>query len=154
MRDRTVSFSLGAVVAAGLAVSVSLYTSARAQGAGPGVGQGPPPAGPRGITGGQQLQQQPLPQRANPGQYAQGGGGGIAADGGYVYVLRGNLLIAITGVANGRMRVVDQIEIPQPNRGNFNAPNPFRRDGQQNGGQSIRPGGQQNGGGIPPPPKK
>lgn len=141
MMDRAMTLGIGSAIAAALAVSVSLYSTAHAQATGT---QTPPAAGPRGIAGGQDLQQ--IQQaRPNPAQF--GGGGSIAADQGVVYVLRGNVLFAVSSPANGRMRLVDQFELPPPNRGNLSGQNPFRPGGQQ------PPPQRGNGGGSPPPGK-
>jgi|GEM_PF-6605190 len=141
---RAATLGISSVLAAATAITISLYATAHAQAT---VQAGPPPAGPRGITGSQEVQQPTAQQRLNPGQFGGGGGGGgIAADQGVVYILRGNVLFAVSGASNGgRMRVLDQIELPVPNRGQ----NPFRQ-----GGQPPRAGGQQGGNGTPPPPSK
>ena len=133
---RAATLGIGSVLAAASAISISLYATARAQGT---AQSGPPPAGPRGVTGSQEIQQEP--RRPNAGQLPQFiGGASIAADQGVVYVLRGNMLFAVSGAANGgRMRILDRLELPGPERGI----NPFQ------GGQNVRPG--QRGNGTPPP---
>jgi len=139
---RATTLGIASVLSAAIAMTISLYATAHGQTT---VQTGPPPAGPRGITGAQEVQT--VPPRPNAGQFAQGGGGGgIAADQGVVYILRGNMLYAVAGASNGgRMRVLDQLQLPAPNRGQ----NPFQR-----GGQPPRAGGQQGGTGNPPPPGK
>lgn len=122
MKDRAMTLGLGSAMAAALAVSISLYTTARAQ-----TATTVPPAGPRGVTGPQDLQRPatvPLPP-----QFAGGGGGseGIAADQGMVFVLRGNVVFIIGRDPGGRFRVVDRVEIPG-GRPNTNGPRP-RQEG-------------------------
>lgn len=136
MKDRAMTLGLGSAMAAALAVSISLYSTARAQTA----TQVPPAAGPRGVAAARDL------QRPNPTPYAQqfagGGGGSIAADQGMVYVLRGNLVFILGRDGNGRFRVLDQVELPG-GRPNANGPNPFRPN-------PVPPRQQGN----PPPPGK
>ena len=134
MKDRSTMVGMAAAVVATLAVSAAMYTTARAQTGTASTQTGPPSAGPRGING------QDLQQRPNPGPFAQqggGGGGAIAADQGVVYVLRGNAVFVLGRDAQtGRMRVFDQVELPN---GRANAgQNPFRPNGQQ----QTRPGGE------------
>ncbi|HTQ11411.1 MAG TPA: hypothetical protein VMI31_15205 [Fimbriimonadaceae bacterium] len=134
---RAATLGIGSVLAAATAITISLYATAHAQGT---AQAGPPPAGPRGITGAQEVQQAPRPAAGQVGQFF--GGGAIAADQGVVYVLRGNLLLAVSGAANGgKMRVLDRIELPGPNR----PENPFRQPGQP-----VPPGNRQQGNGGAP----
>jgi hypothetical protein len=133
MKDRATKLGIGTTIAAGLAISASLYTSAHAQ------NTTPPPAGPRGLEAG-------ALQRPNPARGDFQNGGFITMDAGpaviandpaTLYIVKGNVVYK---VSKDTMRLEGQVYLPmQPGLGGGG----FRQNGQ-------RPG---TAGGAPPPKK-